>query len=331
MQTVLILTSRCNAACTHCTSSCGPQRTESLTRADVFRLMDESAAIDDGKPLLFDLTGGEPFLDFDLLLAVVEYGSSLGAQLSCVTNGYWATSDEVAATKLTALKRAGLSHLSGSVSRFHQAYVPLKRVRRALTIASELGLKTELKGAVTPRDLESGAAFEDWKAQLTADVINIFPLYSKLREGASLPDQDYWREAGLPSQPCPGPVVCIEPDGRACSCAGPSFSFVTLGNVHETSLDEIHRRFKQAGKQTILREHGPIHFAAGAIAAGEGHRLRDAYAGPCDLCVHIGTDPQLRAVAERMSRQRQLSQEALVDSARHPTTLSPTHATGVSL
>ena len=43
--------------------------------------MNEAAAIDDGEPLSFELTGGEPFLDFDSLVKVVSHAGALGATL----------------------------------------------------------------------------------------------------------------------------------------------------------------------------------------------------------------------------------------------------------
>jgi hypothetical protein len=262
--------------------------------------MDEAAAIRDDQPLAFDLTGGEPFLDFDLLLEVVAHGAKLDAEISCVTNAYWARTATVAEEKLNKLIVAGLTSLSISVSRFHQQFVPLHRAQLALECAARLGIPTELKGAVTNRDLEPGSALHEWQVVLDADKINIFPILPSLREGACLPESEYYREQGLPTQKCPGEVVCVYADGVARSCCGPGAlgSFLALGDTTVTSLEEIHRQFLERGKQTILRELGPIHFAEHAIAAGLGHRLRDAYAGPCDLCGHISADTELRRVAD---------------------------------
>lgn len=317
MQMALILTARCNATCTHCVTSCGPDRTEALSKQDVIRLMNEAAAIHDGERLGFSLTGGEPFLDFDLLFDVVAHAGRLGAWISCVTNAFWARSEAVVENKLTMLRDSGLAALGVSVSRFHQRFVPLLKVRRVLTIAEALGLSTELKGAVTKTDLEPGNVLDQWKTQLDADKVHIFPIFPFLREGAELPESEYYREPGLPVQCCPNAVVCIEPTGSAVSCCGPAASsrFLAIGNVHRESLSTINNRFNTAGTQTILREKGPIEFAKGAIAAGLSHLLRNDYAGPCDLCMHIGSNPRLRHVAETMS--------AKIESGADPKMPSP--------
>jgi Radical SAM superfamily/4Fe-4S single cluster domain len=304
MRLVLVLTARCNASCTHCAKSYGPHRTEHLSQEAVLRLMDEAAAIDDGEELYFDLTGGEPFLDFERLVEIVTYGSQLGGGVSCVTNAFWARADEVTRSKLTLLRDAGLTALSVSVSRFHQRYVPLERARRALVVAAELGIWTELKGAVTRSDLESGGALETWKGSLEPSCTSIFPVLPHLRDAEVLPEYEYYRERGLPLHRCPGDMVCVDFDGvaRSCCTLDGSNTFLKVGNAHNMPLSQIHENFQRGGKQQILRERGPIEFARGAIAAGHGERLRLEYAGPCDLCLHIQADPLLRQVAEEMAR-----------------------------
>jgi hypothetical protein len=265
--------------------------------------MDEAAAIEDGDPLEINLTGGEPFLDFDLLCAVLAHGRQLGATLSCVTNAYWARSDEVTTDKLTSVKNAGLSRLAVSVSRFHEQFVPRTRVRRALQTATRLGLLTQIKAAVTRADLASDGILHEWQASLDADTVDLFPIAPFPRTGAALPEADYYRNPGLPNECCPGAIVCIEPDGTAVSCCGPASTsrFLAIGDAHREPLNTIAQRFRTAGIQTILREKGPIEFARAAIAAGLGHLLRDEYAGACDLCMHIGSDPHLRHVAEDLA------------------------------
>ena len=303
MRLGIVLTARCNASCAHCSKSYGPFRTEHLSRECIFRLMDEAAAIDDDEPLSFELTGGEPFLDFDLLVDVVDEGRRLGATVTCVTNAFWAHDEDITKQKLTVLRDAGLTALAVSVSRFHQQFVPLHRAQRALAAASALGIRTTLKGAVIRSDLEPGGALSVWQDRLDAQRITVFPVLPYLREGEVLSDEEYYRDRGLPMHRCPGDAVCVDFNGIARSCCTlvAEDPFLVIGDAHQMPLKQIHETLRTAGKQRILRELGPIEFARGAIAAGLGHRLRKGYAGPCDLCLHIQADPQLRQVAEAMS------------------------------
>jgi hypothetical protein len=303
MRLGIVLTARCNASCAHCSKSYSPYRTEHLSLETIFRLMNEAADVDDGEPLSFELTGGEPFLEFESLVKVVSHGGRLGATVSCVTNAFWAVDDERAQAKLSLLYDCGLTALAVSVSRFHVEFVPLHRARRALAVASALGIRTTLKGAVLRRDLAPGGILSEWNDTLDAERITIFPVLPYLREAEVLADEEYYRDRGLPIQRCPGDAVCVDFDGvaRSCCTLGADDPFLVIGDAHRTPLKQIHDNLKRAGKQRILRESGPIEFARGAIAAGIGHRLRKAYAGPCDLCLHIQADPELRQVAEAMA------------------------------
>jgi MoaA/NifB/PqqE/SkfB family radical SAM enzyme len=262
--------------------------------------MTEAAAVDDGESLAFMFTGGEPFLDFDFLRELVTHGAGLGGKVSCVTNAYWAHTDAGTAEKLTVLRDAGLTALAVSVSRFHRLYVPLHRASRALRIARELGIRTELKGVVTKQEMAEHGMLEEWKNSLDADVIHIFPVLPSLREGGVLPEDEYYREPGIPSDPCPGEVLTIYYDGVARSCCfpAPTDQFLTIGHVGSQPLTDVIRQMRESTTQRILRERGPIHFANAAVAAGLGHRLRSSYAGVCDLCTHIREDAGLRRVAE---------------------------------
>lgn len=306
----LIITAHCNASCSHCSTSCGPQRRESLPSDKIFSLMDEAAVLAAGKPLSFLLTGGEPFLDFARLLSIVAYGHRLGAVMTCVTNASWATSDGRARTRLAAIKAAGLSDLGISTSRFHQQFIKRQRVERALAAAREVGLRCTLKYARARTDTEDVDAVRAWALAAGAVAVQDFDLLPHLREGTRLPEAEYPRDPGLPEGRCPAALLTVREDGKAFTCCTPGSQadLLALGNVHELSLHELQGHYYLGGTQQILRESGPIVFARAIQAGGLGSRLRGAYAGVCDLCVHIATDPEMAAVAAAVSRDHEVRQ-----------------------
>ncbi len=315
MKLGLILTTRCNASCSHCSTSCGPRRTESLPRAKIFSLMEEAAALAAGQPLEFPLSGGEPFLDFELLLAIAAYGRQLGASVTCVTNGYWASSAVQARQRLSAVKEAGLAALAVSTGRFHQQFVKLERVERVLGAARDVGLRCTLKYVRTGSDPQDEAAVAAWARAAGADEVQDFSVLPYLSAGARLPEAEYLRSPGLPEGRCPVPIITVREDGEAFTCCSPGAltDLLALGNTQQRSLAQIHDRYYLGGTQQLLREHGPVHFARAAQAQGQGHRLREGYASICDLCAHIASDPALAQVAAEVSQdfeQRQM--EALL-------------------
>ncbi len=148
------------------------------------------------------------------------------------------------------------------------------------------------------------AGWRDGGEALDADQVSIFPIIPHLRAGfPPLPEAEYYREPGLPTGRCPSEIITVQEDGIALSCCGqsPETAFLRIGDTRSEPLAVIHERFRHARRQRILRHCGPIAFARRAIDAGHGHLLRDAYAGPCDLCLHIGSTPELRQVADEMS------------------------------
>jgi organic radical activating enzyme len=84
-------------------------------------------------------TGGEPFLNYPLLLKAVEVAEELGIPSTFVeTNCFWCKNDDVTREKLTGLKKAGLKGILISVNPFYAEYVPFKRTDRCIQISREV-------------------------------------------------------------------------------------------------------------------------------------------------------------------------------------------------
>lgn len=283
---------------------------QALTQEQIFQLMDEAADLSKDELLRFCLSGGEPFLDFDLLLSVIAYGHALGGEVTCVTNGYWATSAERARDMLSKAKAAGLTHLAVSRSRFHEQFVKLKRVERVLEAAHTLQLSCAVKYARLKSDTLSNDELQIWATSLGVEKVEDFPVLPYLRESGHVADEDYIREEALPDGPCPGAIITVVESGNALMCCAPGRNddFLSVGRLGEVPLKRMQQRFYMGGKQQILRKHGPIHFAKEAQKRGLGHRLHSHYANACDLCAHIRNDPELAAVANEMSRDQEIEQ-----------------------
>jgi hypothetical protein len=299
---VLMVTARCNAACEHCSTSCGPYRTEQLPRETMLALIRDAASLAGTERLEISITGGEPFLDFALLREIVAYGTARGAHMSCVSNAYWATSTEKATSLLSQMQAAGLRLIAFSTSPFHQRFVPAQRVQRALGAAQALGLARVLKYVKTRSDPQDDAAIVAWGTSAGAQDV--------LRQGAELPQSEYARTPGLPRGRCPGAVLNISEEGTAYTCCTPGAitKFLALGTV-SSGFASLHDAFYLGGKQQILRRYGPSYFARRIAAEGLGGRLRKSYTSVCELCTHIASDPEMSAVAERAAdrfEQRQL-------------------------
>ncbi|MGA2779357.1 MAG: radical SAM protein [Steroidobacteraceae bacterium] len=304
MKLSLLLTKRCNAQCAHCATDSGPYARRSLPTQKVFSIMNEAAQRRRaGESLMFGLSGGEAFLDLEQLVAVIAHGVGLGATVTCVTNAYWATSDAKAQSIVARVRAAGLTHLAASTSRYHQRFVPIERVKRALSTARAAGINTLLKIVYSAPEEQEGVV-QRWADFVGADALQAFPVVPYLRQGGELPLEHYVRAPGLPKGRCPAAVLTIREDGAAFNCCTPGGfeTLLKLGNVFDHSLDALVDRYHFDPTFQVLREQGPIHFARHAIKNGEEGRLRSAYADVCDLCAHIASDPVLTKLAQDSAR-----------------------------
>ncbi len=95
----------------------------------------ESVGINHG----LHFTGGEPFLNFELLIKLVEMAAELRIPSTFVeTNGFWCKDDRTTRYRLLRLKNAGLKGLLVSVNPFIIEEVPFERTERAVRIGNEL-------------------------------------------------------------------------------------------------------------------------------------------------------------------------------------------------
>jgi hypothetical protein len=145
----LVLSYRCTAECLHCMYACTPRweggwiTTECLASilAQLAETIQPSPAGPDAIGVSHGLhfTGGEPFLNFDLLCSAVGLADDFGIPSTFAeTNCFWCVSDRVTREKLALLKDKGLKGILISVNPFYLEYVPFEFTERAVRIALEM-------------------------------------------------------------------------------------------------------------------------------------------------------------------------------------------------
>jgi MoaA/NifB/PqqE/SkfB family radical SAM enzyme len=140
----IILTYKCSLRCKHCLYACGPEWEEFITQEKLDLILNEIKKIwknykpNPYKNILFHgihFAGGEPFLNFPLLLYAVKRAKELGIFIGYVeTNASWCVDEEDVFNKFSLLKEAGLSKIFISCSPFHAEKIPLKRTLLAIDI-----------------------------------------------------------------------------------------------------------------------------------------------------------------------------------------------------
>ncbi len=145
----LILSYRCNAECAHCMYGCTPRwKSPWISEQDLWTILSQLAGHIAPAPWGPDslglshglhFTGGEPFLNFELLCRAFEMATELGIPSTFAeTNCFWATDDQETGDKLSTLKAKGMKGLMISVNPFFLEYVPFERTERAIRVGLEI-------------------------------------------------------------------------------------------------------------------------------------------------------------------------------------------------
>ncbi|MBL7200393.1 MAG: hypothetical protein ISS56_09610 [Anaerolineae bacterium] len=145
----LMLSYKCSAACRHCMYACSPKwDADWISEADLFACISAlrpsiqpspwgagSMSLNHG----LHFTGGEPFLNYPLLLRAVEIAEELAIPSTFVeTNCFWCRDDEVTRERLLTLRGAGLRGILVSVNPFYAEYVPFERTERCIRVSREV-------------------------------------------------------------------------------------------------------------------------------------------------------------------------------------------------
>ena len=114
---------QCPAACRHCLYACSPKRDgDYITRESAGEICKLLAL---GGCRSVHIGGGEPFLNFDGLIALLETAKKNGIRVEYVeTNAFFAADEAQAKRYLLALFKAGADTLCISLDPFHAEYVP---------------------------------------------------------------------------------------------------------------------------------------------------------------------------------------------------------------
>ena len=291
----LMLTYRCTAACRFCYYACSPRSSAAVmpveTALEAWRSLVELA----GPQANLHITGGEPFLEFDHLVNILDEARRRGlpALNSLETNGSWAVSESETRRRLAVLKSMDLQELKISYDPFHAEFVEHETIVNLERLAGEvLGpQRVRVKwrkylDAPVPYDRCLPADQKEFCREILREdrcrftgraAIRIDPLLAERPLGEFT--RFTCRNAILGAR-----GVHIDPFGNVFSgqCSG-----IIAGNLNSVSLEQLWRTFDPPRLPfwgTLFRR-GP----AGLIeeAAARGYPEDRRYASKCHLCSDI--------------------------------------------
>ena len=136
-----LISYKCTNECKHCALHGSPNQDNALIElGDVKRYLGEVTSNYIVNEVGF--FGGEPLLHFNLLVSLIEEVKRYNIpKIGLPTNGYWGKDDLIAKKYALKLKEAGLNQIGFSVDAFHQEFISLDIVRRAIRAAHEAGIE----------------------------------------------------------------------------------------------------------------------------------------------------------------------------------------------
>jgi len=131
---------KCNAACRHCLYACSPERdsgyVNSETAQEICRLLDK------GRCRSVHIGGGEPFLDFEGLIMMIQALNQKRIAIDYIeTNAFWSADSKNALDKIKHLLAEGIDTLCISVDPFHAEYVPYGAALTLAQLCEKTGMR----------------------------------------------------------------------------------------------------------------------------------------------------------------------------------------------
>ncbi len=288
----ILLTYWCNAACADCYENSGPRKNSILPVEDAKEYLRELRQLECTGPR-FHFAGGEPFYNYKHLIDCFKVAEEEGMlPLGLLeTNAFWCTNDELVRERLTEIKRFGIVKLLVSCDVFHQEFISIERVQRAVRIGREVlsedGVQVRFwEFFHDPIDVMK--LTEEQKTQVFRKELKLRPerMVGRAARALSCLVERHPKETFAGSN-CAGAIlksrhIHIDPYGNIfpSGCSG-----LILGNAKEQQLSRIYETFEYH-KHPVLKtlvEHGPVPLLEEAIQYGYEND-KEGYATKCHLC-----------------------------------------------
>jgi hypothetical protein len=288
-QVSFLFTEHCNISCQHCYNNSSPHK--KAKRIPLDKMLAIVAEMPKTDITCLGITGGEPFLYPQDILALIKAGRAAGLKRICInTNGFWASTDERTKQMLDTLAGAGFMQAADDIIKvsagvYHHEFLAFDhaltlarhyydRFGKPLSVDYELPLHGGLAVAGDVRKMIGALGLAE-RVELCFRGVDSVGRAKGLGGIDRAPTQPNCRELS---------AILFNLDETVSPC---------LGVGHEGNGISVGRSDRHGLKDLIKRmQNDPIlQFIAAnpwddifALAA-KGKR-QEGYAGKCDMCLH---------------------------------------------
>ena len=257
-----MLSYQCNYTCDHCFVWGSPHQLGTLTIAGIGEILRQAHQLGGVEWIYFE--GGEPFLYYPILLHGIRQAASAGFRVGVVTNAYWATGAEEAATWLRPM--VGLvEDLSVSMDYYHYRGPSARRAEVALEAAGRLGIPAGAITVAQPGEVDDTLSPLMLRGRAAVELAD------------SLPRQPWDAFGACPHENLRAPGrIHLDPLGHAHLCQG-----ISAGNIFSTPLVVLCDDWNPDQHPIV----GPL-LRGGPAELVKHHAIphKSAYADACELC-----------------------------------------------
>lgn len=300
----ILLTSKCNVECRHCCNDSHPRQLGAASFEDIARLITMAREQPSIKEI--GISGGEPFIFFQLLRRVISFASSLGFTTSVTTNGRWARSSTRARTLLEDLRSSGLTSLHISTSVFHQEFIDLNTLKTATDIGLSIGLRVGINlvstTTLSPETLRSILG----ELAQKVDIV-VMPCLPAGRGATRVRSEEFIEGRVAPQGNCRSHfkklAVDLAGDLYPCCSPGGFTPPLMMGNVRTSSLRDVVDANADNKLLAILETVGPQFFLPFLRAANVHPPLPERFVDQCHLCNTILASGNYAHIVKAASEQ----------------------------
>jgi hypothetical protein len=290
----LITNYYCTSKCRHCLYACSPKwPKEYISREDAEKFLEitKSHGI-----YSLHIGGGEPFLDKEGLLKVVQAARNANVKIDYIeTNSSWFKNTSEDKDLLLALQNNGVNTLLVSISPFHNEYIPFKKVHDLIKGCSKLGLSVFPWVQQFVQDI---SIFDENKVHPMDEYINTFG-----EDYLHTIPQRYWIHYGGRALETFRDVLPRKTTENILSSSKPCYELTDTTHFHvdlhgnyipglcsglAIKIDDLGRPLKSEQYKfiTILYNEGIEGFFNYA-RDNHGFKEKETYLNKCDLCLDI--------------------------------------------
>lgn len=316
--TTILASYNCTAACEHCCFDSHPGIKTRMTLDKILKFIKEASRFKTMKLIVF--SGGECFLLGKELDTAIKYATDLGLSTRCVTNGYWATTEESAAQRLRKVIDAGLKEINFSTGDFHQKFVPQSNIVNGALASVKLGLSTVImvelqkERKVTAPKIRSDPRILDMllmkKSKKLFKIIESPWMPMSLEEDVQQnPDKYINRNNVYKRSGCDSVfnTIVATPNEQMGLCCGLTRELIPELNADITSkssLQDIYLRSAKDFMKIWLYVEGPEKILAWAGSKDPTIKWEGKYAHHCHACLALYKDEKVRNVIRKYYNEK---------------------------